>query len=225
LDCFLCRRDGRNHQSERATNVLPAINCSGLVTSTFVTGFYGYRCVGEVYATETCARFYKGTRVGSRQIQSWTSVLWDFSGNATSLAYDGQVPNTAFTAADANGDFISDLVSVRQWRASVAGASVREFGTLDVSPCAARKCAYGQLQGLSAIRLAAQHRRAADAPGAQIVQGPVGIRQGIAHRRHAEVRPRGDLEELARVAPREVRDRSQYRSPQRSVGKAGMSLI
>jgi len=92
-------------------NLLPAINCSGLVTSTFVTGFTATGLSGEVYATETCGRYYKGTRVGSRQLQSWTSALWDFSGNATSLPYDGLVPNMAFTATDAYGDFVSDLVS------------------------------------------------------------------------------------------------------------------
>ncbi len=92
-------------------NLLPTINCSGLVTSTFVTGFTDTGVSGEVYATETCGRYYKGTRVGSRKLQSWSSVLWDFSGNATSLPYDGLVPDTAFTATDVYGDFISDLVS------------------------------------------------------------------------------------------------------------------
>ncbi|HEX9472983.1 MAG TPA: hypothetical protein VF931_02260 [Steroidobacteraceae bacterium] len=92
-------------------NLLPTINCSGLVTSTFVTAFTDTGVSGEVYATETCGRYYKGTRVGSRQLQSWTSVLWDFTGKATSLPYDGLVPNTAYTETDAFGDVISDLVN------------------------------------------------------------------------------------------------------------------
>src|SRR5260221_13819191 len=92
-------------------NLLPTINCSGLVTSTFVTGFTDTGVSGEVYATETCGRYYKGTRVGSRKVQFWSSVLWDFSGNATSLPDDGVVPDTALPAAGGFGDFFSDLGS------------------------------------------------------------------------------------------------------------------
>jgi hypothetical protein len=88
------------------------VSCGGIQKSTFVTGFDANDNIrGEVYAWTQCGGSGRGGGYQVTKYDSWHSILWDLQGAVIeTLPYDGVTPNETFSATDANGNTIHDVL-------------------------------------------------------------------------------------------------------------------
>jgi len=88
------------------------VSCGGVHKSTFVTGFDANGNIrGEVYAWTQCGGSGRGGGYQVTNYDSWHSILWDLQGAVIeTLPYDGVAPDETFSATDANGNTIHDVL-------------------------------------------------------------------------------------------------------------------
>lgn len=101
-------------------------SCGGIQEHSYATGFdvaTGYP-VGDVYIQTRCGGSGRGGGYTSTTYSAWLVVKWSFGAAVLSSARlaGGPVPNTTFTATDANGDTIYNTATVAYLNVPAPGA-------------------------------------------------------------------------------------------------------